>query len=121
MKKLLILFIVLLSAYNIELKNTKINLDPQKYIFTIKKKTYFNKKSHIYTVITLKYFINLFAPKAKRVTFFAYDNYKISFNQKKINNPKIVFAFLKKRKKIPIENRRPIKRKIKIIFLNQYS
>ena len=114
MKKIIILFAILLSAYNIKLVNAKtnyfdINSIPKKYTFTIKKKTYFDKKPHIYTVITLQNFVHLFAPKAKKVTFYAYDHYVISFDKKEINDPNIVFAFLEDGKKIPIENRGPAK------------
>lgn len=79
---------------------------PKKYFIKIYKKAPFDKNPHYYTGISIKNLVKIIG-NAKKLTFIAYDDYKVTFNKKEINTPYILFIFLKNNKPIPLSQRGP--------------
>ena len=123
MKKLFLFYILTMFLYSYTIKvvsnkNIKIfnlNSIPKKYWIKIIKKAPFDRKTHIYTGITLKNFLKSIHQKTNKITFIAYDYYKVTFNKNDIQKPYILFLFLEDNKPIPLLKRCPAK----IIYLKK--
>lgn len=123
MKKLFLFYILTLFLYSYTIKvvsnkNIKIfnlNSISKKYWVKITKKAPFDTKAHIYIGITLKNFLKSIHQKTNKLTFIAYDYYKVTFNKDDIQKPYILFVFLEDNKPIPFLKRGPAK----IIYLKK--
>lgn len=114
MNKFFIIFLIFLSTLwsnSISLENCKkkslsFSEIPKKYYVTVFQKGPFDKLPHHYTGISLKNFQKLIG-NSNKITFIAYDEYKVTFNKNEINKPYIFFVFLKDSKPIPLSQRGP--------------
>ena len=113
MNKLFIIFFIALYAFganiyleNCEKKSLSFSEIPKKYYVTVFQKGPFDKNPHHYTGITLKNFQKIIG-KTNKITFIAYDEYKVTFDKNEINKPYILFVFLKDSKPIPLSQRGP--------------